>query len=341
MVLKWLKKIGVYFLVLLGLSILVFVIARVIPGDSARQALGPHASEETVQALREKMNLDKPLVTQYLLWLKGAVRLDLGDSLLTRRPVIEDIRQYLPATMEIVLLSAVFMAAGGILLGIVAAKYTGKWQDGLIRILSYLGIVSPAFVWAVLFMLLFGYLIPILPTTGRIAQSMAAPSKIITGMYTVDYLLTGNFAGWWDAFKHLLLPSVALMLGGMAQAARLTRGNMVENSMKDYIQAEQAYGVPEKKLLHKYLLKPSLIPTISILALDIASIFGNAFLVENLFNYPGLSRYGLSAMLNKDINAISGVVMVLGLIFILVNILSDIIVARLDPRVRLMGGSEA
>ena len=340
MVLKWLKKIGVYFLVLLGLSILVFVIARVIPGDSARQALGPHASEETVQALREKMHLDKPLVTQYFLWLKGAISLDLGDSLLTRRPVLEDIKQYLPATLEIVLLSAVFMAVGGISLGILAAKNTGKWQDGIIRILSYLGIVSPAFVWAVLFMLLFGYLIPILPTTGRITQSIAAPEKMVTGMYTVDYLISGNLAGWWDAFKHILLPAIALMLGGMAQAARLTRGNMVENLTKDYIQAEQAYGVPEKKLLHKYLLKPSLIPTISILALDIASIFGNAFLVENLFNYPGLSRYGLSAMLNKDINAISGVVMVLGLIFILVNILSDIIIAWLDPRVRLMGGNE-
>ncbi len=340
MIFKLIKKIGVYLLVLLGLSILVFVIARVIPGDPARQALGPHVSEETVQALRRQMNLDKPLVTQYLLWLKGAIQLDLGDSLLTRRPVIQDIRQYLPATLEIVLLSAVLMAVGGILLGIVATKYTGKWQDGLIRIMSYLGIVSPAFVWAILFMLLFGYLVPILPTTGRISMSMAAPARSITGMFTVDYLLTGNFAGWWDAFKHLLLPAVALMLGGMAQAARLTRSNMVENATKDYVQAQHAYGVPEKKLLRKYLLKPSLIPTISILALDIAAIFGNAFLVENLFNYPGVSRYGLSAMLNKDINAISGVVMVLGLIFIIVNILRDIVVAWLDPRVRLMGGSD-
>jgi len=339
MFVKVLKKLGSYILVLIGLSILVFIIARVIPGDPARQALGPNVSEETVQALRVKMNLDKPLPVQYYLWLKGAVQLDLGASLLTRRPVIQDIRQYLPATLEIVLLSAVFMALGGILLGILATKYTGKWLDGLIRVLSYLGIVSPSFVWAILFMLLFGYLIPILPTTGRIAQSIAEPQHI-TGMFTVDYLMRGNFVGFWDAFRHLILPSIALMLGGMAQAARLTRGNMVENTMKDYILAERAYGIPEKRLLHRYLLKPSLIPTITVMAMDIASIFGNAFLVENLFNYPGLSRYGLSAMLNKDINAISGVVMVLGLIFIILNILSDLIVAWLDPRVRLMGGGE-
>ena len=285
MAFKLLKKIGVYIFVLIGLSILVFLIARVIPGDPARQALGPHASEETVQALRERMNLDKPLPLQYVLWLKDAVQLDLGESLLTRRSVVADIRQYLPATLEIVLLSSLCMVAGGILLGVLSAKYTGKWLDGIIRVLSYLGIVSPAFVWGVLFMLLFGYLIPILPTTGRIDQSVAAPAAI-TGMYTLDFLLAGNVAGWWDAFRHLILPGIALMLGGMAQAARLTRGNMVENSMKDYILAERAYGVPENRILRKYLLKPSLIPTITVMAMDISSIFGNAFLVENLFNYP-------------------------------------------------------
>ena len=336
---KVLKKIGVYLFVLIGLSILVFIIARVIPGDPARQALGPHVSEETVQALRVKMNLDKPLVMQYLLWFKDALHLDLGESLLTRRPVIQDIAAYLPATLEIVLLSAVCMVVGGILFGVLSAKYTGKWLDGLIRILSYLGIVSPAFVWGVLFMLLFGYLVPILPTTGRISMSMPAPDNI-TGLFTLDYLLRGNVSGWWDAFKHLVLPALALMLGGMAQAARLTRGNMVENSMKDYILAERAYGVPENRILTRYLLKPSLIPTITVMAMDISSIFGNAFLVENLFNFPGMSRYGLSAMLNKDINAISGVVMILGIIFIVLNLVSDLIVARLDPRVRLMGGSE-
>lgn len=338
MALKILKKIGVYLFVLIGLSILVFIIARVIPGDPARQALGPHASEETVEALREKMNLNKPLPVQYLLWLKDAVQLDLGESLQTRRPVIEDVKAYLPATLEIVILSAVCLVVGGIVLGVISTKFTGKWVDLLIRILSYLGICSPAFVWGVLFMLLFGYVWPILPTTGRIDISLAPPATV-TGMFTIDYLLQGNFAGFWDAFKHLIIPAVALMLGGMAQAARLTRGNMAENALKDYIQAEKAYGVSENRILTKYLLRPSLIPTITVMAMDISSIFGNGFLVENLFNFPGLARYGLGAMLNKDINAISGVVMVLGIIFILLNLLSDLIVAWLDPRVRLMGGS--
>ena len=176
---------------------------------------------------------------------------------------------------------------------------------------------------------------PILGDVKLIAEAWDAG-----GMYQV-----GTFPSWnrWAEWNGIYRDDLRRHLkgdGGMAQAARLTRGNMVENSMKDYILAERAYGVPENRILRKYLLKPSLIPTITVMAMDISSIFGNAFLVENLFNYPGLSRYGLSAMLNKDINAISGVVMVLGITFIILNILSDLIVAWLDPRVRLMGGSE-
>jgi peptide/nickel transport system permease protein len=334
------RKIFTYLLVLVGLSILVFVIARIIPGDPARQALGPRVPESTIQALRVEMGLDKPYPVQYITWLKNAVHLDLGKSLLTRRPVIDDVRDYLPATLEIVIISALFMVFGGILLGILATKFTNTPLDGAIRVFSYLGIVSPAFVWAIIFILAFGYLIPIFPTTGRLTLGLVSPARI-TGMYTLDFLLAGNFKGFVDALRHLLLPAFALMLGGMSQAARLTRTTMLDNSTKDYILAEQAYGVPQRKIYFKYLLKPSLIPVVSVLSLDVASLFGNAFLVENLFNYPGLSRYGIQAMLNKDLNAISSVVMILGIIFILMNFLIDIVVSYLDPRIRLMGSGSS
>jgi len=337
MIINLIRKIGIYFLVLIGLSILVFTIGRVIPGDPARQALGPRAPEQVVQALKEEMHLDKPYYIQYGIWLKGALRFDLGKSLMTRRPVIQDIREFLPATLEIVGISALLMALGGIILGVLATKYEGTWLDGIIRMFSYLGVASPAFVWAIIFMLIFGYALPLLPTTGRIGFATTAPPHA-TGMYTLDYLLNGDIQGFKEAFSHLLLPAIALMLGGMSQAARITRSSMTDNSVKDYILAEQAYGVTERKILLKYLLRPSIIPTISILSLDIAALFGNAFLVEQIFNYPGLSRYGMQAMLNKDLNAISAVVMILGIVFILVNILIDIIVAYVDPRVRLMGG---
>ncbi|HHX11041.1 MAG TPA: ABC transporter permease [Firmicutes bacterium] len=337
MILTWLKRLGTYLFVLLGLSVLIFIISRVAPGDPARIALGPRAPESVVQALREKMNLDKPYVVQYFLWLNDAIRLDLGDSLQSRRPVIEDIKEYLPATLEIVIIAGIWMIAWGLLLGILAAKFTGTWLDGVIRVFSYLGVVAPAFVWSIILMLVFAYVIPVFPSSGRISLGMAPPPRV-TGMYTIDYLLAGNFAGFKDAFVHLILPAIGLTFGGIAQSARITRGTMVENSRKDYILAERAYGIPERKMLFKYLLKPSLIPTVSVTSLDIASIFGGAFLVEQLYNYPGLARYGMQAVLNKDLNAIAGVAMVLGCVFMIVNIIIDIIVARLDPRVRMLGG---
>ena len=334
MLLKIVQKIATYVLVLVGLSILIFIISRVAPGDPARIALGPRAPEETVQALREKMNLDKPVVVQYLLWLRDALRLDLGDSLQTRGPVTKDIEKYLPATLEIVIFASVWMVFFGLLLGILAAKFTGTWLDGIIRVFSYLGVVAPSFVWSINLMLLFAYVLPIFPSTGRISMGMAPPATI-TGMYTIDYLLQGDWAGFKDAFSHLVLPAIGLTFGGIAQSARITRGTMVENSLKDYILAERAYGIPESKMLTKYWLRPSLIPTVSVTSLDIASMFGGAFLVEQLYNYPGLARYGMQAVLNKDLNAIAGVAMVLGCVFILVNIIIDFVVARLDPRVRM------
>lgn len=330
------KKIGTYMLVLIGLSMLIFVISRVIPGDAARLALGPRTPEEVVQALRVEMNLDKPLVVQYGLWLKGVLQGDLGESLMTRRPVLNDLREFLPATIEIAAFSALLMIIIGTFLGILSTKYSNSFLDGFIRVLSYLGVVSPAFVWATIFILLFGFIWPILPTMGRLSIGLSAPPTI-TGMYTIDALIAGRPDVAWDAFRHIVLPAVALSLGGLSQAARITRSTMVENIEKDYILAEKAYGIPEKKILFKYLLKPSLIPTVTVLALDIAALFGNAFLVELMFNYPGMSKYGINAMLNKDLNAISAVVMVLGIIFITVNIVVDILIAFLDPRVKLMG----
>lgn len=331
-----LRKIAIYIFVLLGLSILIFVIGRVVPGDPARLALGPRTPEDVVQNLREEMNLDKPIYEQYVLWLRGVLKGDLGNSLMTRRPVITDLKEFLPATIEVAIISAILMIFIGIFLGILSTKYNNTVLDGVIRIFSYLGVASPAFVWATIFIFLFGFIWPILPTMGRLSYGVSAPDTI-TGMYTLDAVLAGDIETAVDAFKHLILPAVALSLGGLSQAARITRSTMVDNSEKDYILAEKAYGIPERKILFKYLLKPSLIPTVTVLALDIAALFGNAFLVELIFNYPGMSKYGISAMTNKDLNAISAVVMVLGLIFITVNIIIDVLVTILDPRVKLMG----
>lgn len=334
-----LRRLAISIFVLFGLSILIFLIARVVPGDPARMALGPRAPVDVVERLRQQMYLDKPLLQQYGLWLRDVVTHgNLGDSLLTRRPVKQDIREFFPATLELVGLTAIFIIIAGISLGVISARYANTWVDKVVRLFSYLGIVTPAFAWAVILMLLFCFVWHLFPSYGRLTEGLIPPVTI-TGMYTIDSLLNGRLDLFWDAFVHLILPAIALALPPMSQAARLTRSSMADNQNKDYIASMIAYGVPNRVVTGKYLLKPSLISPITVMALDIAATFGYAFMVEKVFGFPGLARYGIQVMLNKDVNAIVGVVMVLGVVFITLNIVVDIIVAYLDPRIRLLGRS--
>jgi peptide/nickel transport system permease protein len=172
---------------------------------------------------------------------------------------------------------------------------------------------------------------------GRLSPEVSPPPTI-TGLITVDSLLTGNLTAFLDALWHLLLPGIALAMGGLAQESRITRSTMSDNLTKDYIASERSLGIPEGVIMRKFLLKPSLIPTVSILGLDFAGTMSNAFLVEVIFNWPGSSRYGINTMLRKDLNAIAGVVLTMGVVFIVVNILVDIVVGLLDPRIRLAPG---
>ena len=319
--------------VIFGLSIMIFIIARIVPGDPARLSLGPRAPEEVVQRLRQEMYLDKPLPEQYFYWIRGVLSGDFGRSLVTKRAVLEDIKEYLPATMELSIFAGILIVIFSILLGTLAAQYKDTWVDNLIRTLSYFGVAIPGFIVAIIFMVLFGCYWQILPVLGRLSSGISYPTKI-TGLLTFDSLIQVNFVVFWDALKHLILPSVALSLGALFQEARITRSSMVSNMHKDFLLAERGYGIPEKVIMFKYLLKPSLIPTVSIMGLGFAASFANAFLVEMIFNWPGISRYGINAMMSKDLSVISAVIIVFGAILVVVNITVDIIVAFLDPRVR-------
>ncbi|MFO7742374.1 MAG: ABC transporter permease [Anaerolineae bacterium] len=320
--------------VLLGLSIMIFIIARVMPGNPARMAVGPRAPQEVIDRMSERMHLHEPLHIQYYYWLRDALRGDLGVSLVTRRPVVDDIKDFFPATLELTLFAGVIMGAGGILLGILSAQHKDTWIDNALRVVSYLGVVTPSFVFAIFFLLLFGMVLNWMPTTGRLSPDVVAPPTV-TGLITVDSLLAGNLRAFVDALWHLFLPGLALAMGGLAQESRITRSTMSDNLTKDYIASARSLGIPEGVIMRRFLLKPSLIPTVSILGLDFAGTMGNAFLVELIFNWPGSSRYGIETMLRKDLNAIVGVVMVLGVVFIIVNILVDVVVGLLDPRIRL------
>jgi len=329
-----LKRLLHSILVLLGLSILIFIIARVVPGDPARMALGPRAPEEVVERFREDLHLNDPIFVQYFHWIKGAVRGDFGYSIFTKRSVTTDIREFFPATLELMLLTGLIMSVLGILLGIASARNANKWPDNVVRVFSYLGVCTPAYVFAILFLLIFGYLLNILPTIGGLSPWIDHPPTV-TGLMTIDSLIAGDFRAFLDALQHLIMPSVALALGPMAQEARITRSSMAENLQRDFIALERTQAIPERKIMSKYLLRISVIPTVSVLGLDFASQLGWAFLVELIFNWPGLSRYGIQVILNKDLNGITAVIMVIGLMFLVVNIIVDIVVSLLDPRIRL------
>jgi peptide/nickel transport system permease protein len=324
--------------VLFGLSVIVFVIARMVPGDPARMALGPAASAEQVARLRAEMGLDQPLLVQYTVYVAGLVRGDLGDSLLTRRPVARDLRQAFPATLELVIATILVTIAVGVPFGVLAARYKDGWIDALARLVSLFGVVTPAFFLALLLQLLVGYNLAGIPVTGRLSADLRF-SADFTGLMTIDALLAGRLDVLVDALRHLLLPTIALAAASIGQITRITRSSMIDVSRKDYVEAERAFGLPGWLVTAKYMLRPSSIPVVTILGLEFASLLGNAFLVEMVFSLPGMASYGVRAILQNDFNAVMGTVLVTGLFFVIVNLLVDVLLGIIDPRVRLRGAS--
>lgn len=321
--------------VLWGLSMFIFVLSRTIPGDPARMALGEMAPEEVVERLRIAMHYYEPIYIQYFYWFKGIIRGDFGISLVTYRPVLEDILEVLPATLELTIFAFIFMVVTGITIGALSAWYHDKWVDNVGRIVSYFGVVTPSFVFAIMGMLVFCYKLNVLPAMGRLSPELIIPPRI-TGFITIDALIQGNLKVFIDALKHLILPVVSLGLLGMGEQARITRASFYKYMKKDFIMAVESYGIPEKVIIFRDLLRPSLIAPISLIGLAFGYLIANSFLVELIFNWPGFSRYGMNAMLQKDLNAISGVILVMGLIFVLINITVDLIINFLDPRIHLI-----
>ena len=326
------RRLGISLIVLVGVSMLIFGIARVIPGDPARIALGPNATVEQVTNLREELHLNDAIVVQYGYFLADLLKGELGISLYTNRPVTTDIAQFLPATLELVIFAGILMVGIGLPLGIASARYRGRWPDHVIRLVSLLGVSAPSFVWAVILMLLFAFYLPIFPIAGRIADTYEITR--VTGFLLFDTLLSGNFSAFGDALRHIILPAFALAVSGIGQAARLTRANMVETYDKPYIEMAHAFGFSARRIANKFAFKPSMIPSLTIIGLDFAAMLGNAFLVEAVFAWPGLSRYGVAVILRKDLNAIIGTVLIISATFLIVNLIVDLMIALLNPRIR-------
>ncbi len=330
------RRFGEAVVVLVGLSILMFVLARIVPGDPGRLALGPNATGGQVQSLDHQMGLDQPIYIQYARYLSGAVHGDFGASLLTRRNVFDDIRDTFPATLELVLASTLIVVLFGVPLGVLSALYRDGPLDALSRLFALFGVAVPDFLVGIVLQLVCGYTLGILPVSGQLDPNLSFKAPI-TGMVLVDALLRGNGPVFGSALQHVLLPSVALAVAGLSQVVRLVRASMIDVSKKEHVRAMQARGVPRARVAFIYMLKPALIPALTVVGLTFASLFGEAFLIENVFGWPGIASYGVRVMLSKDLNAIVGVVLVIGLMFSLSNLAMDLLRGYLDPRIRLKG----
>ena len=328
------------FLVFLGLAILIFVIARIVPGDPARIALGPLATAGQVSELREEMGLDDPFPVQLWTYLSGLAQGDLGKSLLTSRPVMDDLRAALPATFELVLFTIVLQIAVSIPFGVLAAVYRNTWVDNLLRIVSLIGVVTPGFVLAILLQLVAAHYLGFFPVTGRLDGGIDF-SADVTGLLVVDGIIAGRFDVVLDALRHLFLPAIALAAGGIGQVMRITRTAMIEVASRDFVEAARAYGIPERVVTFRYMLRVASVAPLTILGLEFASLIGNAFIVEFVFSWPGIASYGVRTILHKDLNAVIGVVLVSGVFFVVANLTIDLLLGILDPRHRIRAGRDA
>lgn len=323
---------------LVGLSIIIFAVSRIIPGNPARMALGPLATDEQVEAFAADMGLDEPLLIQYLEYMKGLLTGDLGMSLETRSPVMSDILHLLPATIELITVAIMFTIIIGIGLGIIAAQNKDGPIDNASRMVAFATVSIPGFFLGILFQLIFGWYLGLMPITGRISRDFRDEVTRETGFMLIDTLMAGSVAAHVDAWMHLILPALALSAAGTGQIMRITRSTMIDVQRKEYIEAERGFGLPNWLVVYKYTLKNAFVPVLTILGLLYASLLGNAFLIELVFNWPGLASYGVNAVLSNDFNAVVGVVMTIGLAFVSVNFVVDLLLGRIDPRIRLERG---
>lgn len=318
--------------VLLLVLLLIFGLSRAIPGDPAASLLGPEATNEQIAALRLQLHLDEPLYRQFIGYLGGVVQGDLGVSLKSAEPVLGEILQRLPATLELTLLATLLALLLGIPLGTCAALRNGTWVDQLIRLLSLAGISTPAFVTALILQTLLSIQLGWLPISGR--SSPWWVDEPITGLVVLDFLLRGNPAGAWDALAHLLMPVCVLGLFLAAVVGRYIRNSLLEVLGENYVRTARAKGLGERRVVWTHALRNALLPAITIVGLHFAEMLGGAILTETVFAWPGIGRYMLDAIHNRDYPVIQGTTLVFALLYMLVSLLVDLLYGVADPRLR-------
>lgn len=328
-----LKRIGWMAVVLLCITVITFILSRVIPANPAAQAAGVGATPDQIAALEHKMGLDKPLLTQYFVFLTGLFHLDLGMSISTGDSVTTDLGKYLPATFELVVVSFVVYIVLAVLLGLLAARFRGGFVDAVIRLFSIISSAAPVFWVALLLQLVFYARLGWLPSGGRLG-SADVPPPTITGFYTIDSLLHGDVPLFVVALKHLTVPVVAIVLSMLGVGVRLIRATVTTELGELYVRTADAKGLRPARVLFRHVLKNALNPFVSMAGIQLGYLFAWVILVETIVQWPGIGLYAYQSFQSLDYNPIMGITLAISVLFVAINFLVDLAYPVLDPRIR-------
>ena len=318
--------------ILIGLSLLVFFWVRALPGGPAQALLGERATPESIAAIEREYGLDKPLYVQYWRFVKQYGRLDFGTSITSRRPVLEELKQRFPATVELAVAAMIFALVLGIPLGFVAAKRYGTITDHASLVASLLGISIPIFFLAILLKFVFAVELGWLPTVGRL--SVLIDLEHPTNFYVLDAILTGNAEALWDALRHLVLPAVALGTIPLAIIARITRAAVLDVQNEDYVRTARAKGLAPLVVDRRHVMRNALLPITTIVGLQVGLLLSGAVLTETVFAWPGMGTWLVQAIEDRNFPVIQGGILFLALVFVIVNLLVDLSYAVINPRIR-------
>ncbi len=332
-----LRRLFLSIIVLLGVSVIVFVLTRIVPANPAAMWVGPRAGQEAIEQARIELGLDQPLYIQYLRYMRNLIQGDLGESIRTHRPVLYDIRRFMPASLEIIFAGMFFAIAVGVPLGVYSAANRNSIIDHVARMISVSGVSMPTFWLAMILQLIFFQWLGIFPVGGRIGSRVQIlyPFDRITGFHLIDTLIQGNFTAFRSSLWHLVLPALTMAAYPLGLITRMVRSSTIDVLNEDYIRMEKAYGIKERTILFVYALRNSFSSALSVLALTFAYSLVSIFLIEQIFSWPGLGTYAARSIITVDYPAIIGITLVIASIYVFLNLLVDIAQAYLDPRVRL------
>ncbi len=318
--------------VLLGASVLAFALIHLAPGDPARTMAGEHASPQTIEAIREKYGLDKPLPVQYWIWLKQALRGDMGRSISSNEYVTREILDRFPNTVELTICAMLLAVLVGSIAGIISASKQYSALDYTTMGIALFGVSMPVFWLGIMLMMIFGVFLRWLPISGRI--DVLIPFTRITGFYILDSIITLNFRALISTIRYLILPSIALATIPMATVARVTRSSMLEVLRQDFIRTERAKGLSERLVIYRHAVRNAMIPVITVIGLNFGLLLAGALLTETVFSWPGIGKYVVKAVTMRDYPVVQGCVMFFAFIFVIVNLIADILYVLIDPRIK-------